>query len=187
MRETTKKKTIRGALQSTTSHKATAPKKGEVKSAKPPSNRQLIRDTIDAEGEMAAKTLGKKLGMSAPTVDAYIKGWARIKSGGTNPKQTPISSPLVFDNKEPWFRFPSPGKAEAWRKSRPEVSGLKPEAFKIVPEPGVKVPRYAVIPDVDYIKKYGAFTKPALRALEKQGFQIEGGSIQQVRVRKKAA
>jgi hypothetical protein len=161
------------------------------KTSEKKSNRTLIRETIDAKGEEAARKLGAKLKMKSGTVDAYIKGWARIKSGNDPTKivaakaPTPVKKIATTPKKEePCYRFANEAKAQAWVASRPKESGLKPECFSLKKQPGAL--RFAVIVNKDYIAKSGAFTKPALRALESQGFAVEDGMIRQVKKRKAA-
>lgn len=165
------------------SKKAKAKRAGKAKAPPPPpekkSNRQRIRDMIDAEGDDAARKLGKELGMAKGTVDAYIKGWARIKSGGALPPKKGEAPPAPVKKREAgkddiWYRFPNEARAQAWVKDAPKRSGIKPEAFRIVPGPGGM---FGVTVDGKYIREHGALTKNHLRMLKQEGGRVENGMI----------
>jgi hypothetical protein len=148
-----------------------------------PSNRQLIRAMIDAEGDEAARKLGNKLKMAGPTVEAYIKGWARIKGTSVGRVKTGKEAPGTSGAILPWYRFETHAKARAWADHRAETSGLKPGAFKIVeeaippqtpPDDPIRLrkweprkPKFAVEADKEHIRKAGdqVYTPAARRAL----------------------
>lgn len=153
--------------------------KAKAPSLPPPekkSARQLIRDMIDAEGDNAARALGKKLKMKPGTVDAYIKGWARIKgSGGASRRQEPTSAATPTYVRQVFrYCFRSKPKAEAQIKHLQTFCGIKPEAFRIIEGPGGM---FGLTVDAKYVKEHGALTKKALSNLKKEGGRVEGGVI----------
>lgn len=112
---------------------------------KPISNRQAIRNAVDAGGPEMGMKVGKKLGMKESTVASYVKDWLKIRdkvkgSGKADPKtEKPQRERGEF---EPHFKHATRQIAHTHMIAIARRSGTANAAFHILEENGM----FAVVP-----------------------------------------